>query len=277
MLAIKDYRCVVALHEERHFARAASLLGVTQPALTSRLRRIEDTLDTRLFNRGRSGVEPTPAGVAFIEVAQRIIRLAEEASVAAKDAQKGLGQFLRTGMTQIAANQMVVDLLTRFRREHPLVRVQLVEGTTASLAAGVEKNLLDVAFAHPPFHEAGLSEYHLQTQTLSKHTIGEETSAPIRYMRREAPVLMAEIDRKAGANADLRVSAEVNTALAAIILTRSGYGPCIVPDGVFETLSPNGPVPTKSPISIELGTSIIWRRLDRRLAILDFLDVCRER
>ncbi len=55
MLALQDYRAVVALLEERHFGRAARRLGVTQPALTARLRRIEDGLGARLFERGRAG------------------------------------------------------------------------------------------------------------------------------------------------------------------------------------------------------------------------------
>ncbi|WP_375594575.1 LysR family transcriptional regulator [Algihabitans albus] len=60
MLSLTDYRSVIALYEERHFARAAQVLGVTQPALTSRLRRVEEQLNVRLFDRGRGESDPPP-------------------------------------------------------------------------------------------------------------------------------------------------------------------------------------------------------------------------
>ncbi|HIC81626.1 MAG TPA: LysR family transcriptional regulator, partial [Kiloniellaceae bacterium] len=79
MAALQDYRCVIALLDARHFGRAAERLGVTQPALTARLRRLEAELQVRLFERGRSGVEPTAAGLVFAEGAQRVLDAAEEA------------------------------------------------------------------------------------------------------------------------------------------------------------------------------------------------------
>ena len=199
MLSLADYRCVVALYEERHFVRAAGLLGVTQPALTSRLRRIETHLGVRLFQRGRGGVEPTAAGVSFTESARRILDLSEEAADRARGAAQGLGQTLRLGMTQIAALQVVVPLLDAFRREHPYARIRLTEGSTARLEAEVEQNLIDAAFLHPPVHQPSLSEQPLTRQSLVEYAARPqpgERPPVVRYTRQDAPVLVAEIDRK---------------------------------------------------------------------------------
>lgn len=284
MLSLADYRSVVALYEERHFVRAASVLGVTQPALTSRLRRIETHLGTRLFQRGRGGVEPTAAGISFTESARRILDLAEEAADAARGAGQGLGQTLRLGMTQIAALQVVVPLLDAFRRAHPYARIRLTEGSTARLEAEVEQNLLDAAFVHPPFHQPGLSELPLTAQGLVKFDARPQPGASspvIRYTRQEAPVLVAEIERKAPNRDGFDATVEVDTALGALVLSQAGYGPCIVPRGFLDLLGPSFSASGEtdagvSGIGIELGTSLVWRSLDRRPMVTELITIGRQ-
>ena len=275
MFSITDYRCVVALQEERSFARAAAVIGISQPALTGRLRRIEEQVGVKLFDRGRRGAEPTPAGNTFTDAARRIVDLAEQAVGAARDADRGLGQHLRIGMTQVAALQLVVPILAAFRRENPYTRVRLVEGTSATLETQVEQNLIDAAFLHPPVHQAGLSELHLVSQSVVRCTAGRAAApdAPtIRYIRREAPVLVAEIDRKQPQDIDRHALAEVDTVLGAIVLSHAGYGPFLAPENYP---SPFGAPVDAQPVDIELGTSIVWRSLDRRPMVRALLDICR--
>ncbi len=275
MFSVMDYRSIVALHEERHFTRAARIVGMTQPALTARLRRVEENLGVQLFKRSRSGVEPTPAGIAFTEAARRIVDMADQAVLAAKDAERGLGQFLRVGMTQIAAMQVVIPILKTFRREHPYARIRLIEATTSALENQVEQNLLDVAFLHPPVHEPGLSEHHLMSQPLAKYTVEGEQGPTIRYMRKDAPVLMTEIDRKDPDRAEFDAQVEVDTVIGAIVLSRAGYGPFVAPKGMHEQFGQIGTPFIEQQIDIDLGTSIVWRSLDRRPIVADLLDVCR--
>ena len=278
MLSLTDYRSVIALYEERHFARAAQVLGVTQPALTSRLRRVEEQLNVRLFDRGRGGVRPTAAGASFTESARRILDLAEEAVDAARGAEKGLGQTLRLGMTQIAAVQVVVPLLEAFRREHPYARIRLTEGTSAELEAEIEQNLIDAAFLHPPVHQPSLSEQHLATQRLAKYDARPRPGKVppiIRYARPEAPVLMAEIDRKDPDRGPFDSTVEVDTALGALVLSEAGYGPCIVPERFPNPFEKTNAEVADEPIDIELGTSLVWRRLDRRPTVMTLVAIAR--
>ncbi len=278
MFSILDYRCVVALHEERSFVRAAEALGLSQPALTARLRRMEEQLEVRLFDRGRRGAEPTPAGTAFVEAARQIVELAEQSLDVARDANRGLGQYLRLGMTQIAAVQVAVPILTRFRQANPFARLRLTEGTSAGLERLVEQNLIDLAFLHPPIHHAGLSEHHLMSQPLARYDGAPGTAErrpTIRYTRKDAPVMVAELDRqdRGGAEADALV--EVDTALGAMVLSHAGYGPCVVParyPSPFATSETSKAAPT---LDLELGTSVVWRSLDRRPMVVEFLRICR--
>ncbi|MEM8837701.1 MAG: LysR family transcriptional regulator [Pseudomonadota bacterium] len=278
MFAILDYRCVVALVEERSFSRAATVLGMSQPALTARLRRIEEQLEVRLFERGRHGADPTPAGRAFTESARRIIDMAERSVEVARDANRGLGQHLRIGMTQIAAVQVVVPILSAFREENTFARVRLTEGITATLEAQVEQNLIDVAFLHPPVHTAGLSELFLTSSPLEKRDARaspRDRPPTIRYTRKEAPVLVAEIDRQEPEGIDADAMAEVDTILGAITLSYAGYGPFVAPQNFPSPFEESDAYADAHPLDAKLGTSIVWRSLDRRPMVTALLDICR--
>lgn len=278
MFSVMDYRCVVALSEERSFSQASEILGLSQPALTARLRRIEENLGVRLFERGRRGAAPTPAGDAFTEAARRIIDMADRSVEVARDADRGLGQHLRIGMTQLAAVQVVVPILKAFREEHAFARVRLTESISSTLEAQVEQNLIDVAFLHPPVHQAGLSELALVSQRLVKY---DAKAAPhdrpptIRYTRRDAPVLVAELDRREPGGVEADALAEVDTAMGAIVMSHAGYGPCVVPEGFPSPFKRIEPCVQDAPLETELGTSIVWRSLDRRPMVRALLDICR--
>src|SRR5262245_34114324 len=64
---------LLALDEHRHFGRAAKALGVTQPALSKSVQRLEKVLGARLLDRSRKGVTPTAIGAQVIERARPLI------------------------------------------------------------------------------------------------------------------------------------------------------------------------------------------------------------
>ena len=265
---------VVALLEERHFGRAARRLGVSQPALTARLRRLEAQIGVRLFQRDRSGVVPTPAGIAYIEGARRVIEAATAAVEAARSAEDGFGGLLRIGFTQIAACQMVADVLAAFRRAHPLARLSLSEGTSSSLERGLGQSMVDVAFLHPPLYAPGLSVRPLARATIRCRNLHSDGSGrpPIGGPRHEAPALTSEIDRVWDRLAEASAPAprvEADTMLGALVLSAAGYGAALAidafPDFGFETVGGG-----REDV-LDLRTSIAWRSLDRRPVVKAFL------
>ena len=278
MTSLQDHEAVVALFEERHFGRAARRLKVTQPALTARLRRLEAAIEARLFERSRSGVEPTAAGVAFVEGARRVMDAAAEAVDAARSARSGFGLTLRLGTTEIAAYQVVVPCLTAFRRAHPKARLRLIEGTSASLERDLEQNVIDAAFLHPPLHAPGLSARVLYSFALAcrnGHAEGADLP-PIRYPRHEAPVMMGEIERHGQEPEDdpgSLAQVEADTAIGALTLSLAGYGPAVLPAD-FPAFGL--PLEENTPLGdLTLQTSIAWRSLDRRPAIKALLEAAR--
>ena len=230
MLRLQDYRAVIAISETRHFGQAARRLGITQSALSVRLRRIEDHLGARLFERGRGGVAPTAAGLAFIDGARRVLDTAEEASRAARDASQGFGETLRLGMTQVAAYQVVGPILRALHAARPQTRISLLEGTTAGLEGRLERREIDAAFLHPPLHASGLSERPLTTRALVKIDLSGQTESPlIRYPRAEAPVLMGRLGREDD-SAGRPSQGEADTILGAVLGAVSVATACLLPN-----------------------------------------------
>ena len=274
MLALADYRCALVLLEERHFRRAANRLGVTQPALTARLRRIESVLGARLFDRGRSGVEPTAAGLAFVDGARRVLDTAEETADAVRGARDGLGQTLRIGMTQVAAYQVVGDCLRRFRQHHPLARVRLIEDTTAGLELRLEQRTADVAFLHPPIHSSDLSERVLKAVPIGRFGRDEDGERGlIRFPQAEAPVLMGAIARKEDHLSEPVGSlAEADTVLGAALLSEAGYGPFAAPVDFPHPIVRDAVARSSVHAYQSFETSIAWRTLDRRPIVRSFVE-----
>jgi DNA-binding transcriptional LysR family regulator len=109
---------------ERSFSRAAEKLHRTQPAVSQAIRRLEDELGERLFDRSSKQGTLTEAGRVLREYAQRLSRLSEEAETAVRELRD-----LRRGRVLIGANEGAVHallpLIGRFRTHHPEIQVDV--------------------------------------------------------------------------------------------------------------------------------------------------------
>lgn len=124
--------------------RAARSLGVTQPTLSAMLRRVEDELGVELFHRTARGVEPTEAGIAFLEHAGESVRAADR-GVEAVRALAGLeAGSIRVGGGATAMGALLPTVIGRVRREHPGVRFTAREAGSAAVASAVRAGELDL-------------------------------------------------------------------------------------------------------------------------------------
>ena len=94
-VSIADYEAVLRLSEERHFGRAAERLGVSQPSLTARLRRIEEKVGARLFERSRTQVILTAVGETFCDVGYDVVATSYKAERTVLDAAVGVAELCR--------------------------------------------------------------------------------------------------------------------------------------------------------------------------------------
>jgi DNA-binding transcriptional LysR family regulator len=117
---LNELRVFLRVAAERSFSRAALKLHRTQPAVSQAIRRLEDGIGERLFDRATKDATLTEAGRLLRDYADRLLRLSEEAETAVRELRD-----LRRGRVLIGANEAsvhaVLPLIHRFRDAHPLV------------------------------------------------------------------------------------------------------------------------------------------------------------
>ncbi len=134
---IPQLETFLAIAEERGFSRAALRLHRTQPAVSQSIRKLEDDLGERLFERGSRDGTLTPAGEVLRGYAERLLRLRGEARSAVEELRS-----LARGELSLAANEytthFLLPVLARFQEAHPhlLVNVQ------RSLASRIPEQVL---------------------------------------------------------------------------------------------------------------------------------------
>lgn len=148
------------LADERHFGRAAHRLGISQPAVSQQLNRLEAQLGVRLVERGRARVALTDAGRAALASARTAVRAADAAEAAARAHATGLRGQLRLGISP-GAHYVAQRLLVEFADTHPEVRVRAQQDSTGVLADLVARGRLELALGFCPQHVDGISSQPL--------------------------------------------------------------------------------------------------------------------
>ncbi|GAA3117637.1 LysR family transcriptional regulator [Planomonospora alba] len=146
------YFTVVA--EELHFGNAAVRLGMAQPPLSQRIRRLEEELGVRLFDRSSRQVRLTPAGQALLPEAREIVARVERLRALAE---RGEGQVLRVGVPPDLGSSVIAALIDGFREADRGVRLAPAEMWSTDQVAGLAAGTLDVGVVRHPVTAPGLS------------------------------------------------------------------------------------------------------------------------
>ncbi len=153
-MTLTELRYIVTLAQEQHFGRAADRCNVSQPTLSIAVKKLEEELDTVLFERSKTRVSPTPVGIEVINQAQRVL---EQAASIKDIASAGKGQL--TSPLHIGAIftvgpylfPLLIPQLQEIAREMPLY---VEEGYTGTLRTRIRQGDLDVILVALPFTEA---------------------------------------------------------------------------------------------------------------------------
>ncbi len=123
------------------FSRAAEALGLTQPAISDQVRKLEAEYDIRLFDREKKQIRLTEAGRELLEITNRLFEVEARALEYLSET-----QTLRTGKLNIVADSAhhILHVLTLFRRAHPGVAVSVRSGNTATVLDGLASYEADI-------------------------------------------------------------------------------------------------------------------------------------
>jgi DNA-binding transcriptional LysR family regulator len=155
-MELRHLRYFVAVAEELHFRRAAERLHVAQPAVSEQVRKLEEELGVRLFDRTHRSVSMTDAGNAFLEEARRVLRQADIARMAAQNARDRAISRLRIGHVPDLLPANVARAMQLFGTSAPRVQISLETGSAARLIEEVRAQRLDAAVVGMPAPTSGL-------------------------------------------------------------------------------------------------------------------------
>ncbi len=160
MVTLTELKYLVAVAEHGHFGRAAEACNISQPTLSTQLKKLEDLLGTPLFERTNKSVHITPKGEAILGTARRVLAGAEEIKALARE-DNPLSGTLRLGAIPTLAPYMLPWLLPPLRATYSDFRPAWVEDLTGRLVEGLRHHTLDAAFLALPVDEPGLESLPL--------------------------------------------------------------------------------------------------------------------
>jgi LysR family transcriptional regulator, hydrogen peroxide-inducible genes activator len=160
---VRQLEYLVAVADQLSFSRAADTCGVSQPALSSQVREVEQRLGLTLFERGRSGVTVPDHARPVLDAARRAIRAVDDVVDAAVDLSGELVGPVRVGVIPTMAPYLLPTLVRELRRRHPRSEPVLTEERTDDLVRRIELGELDVGLLAAPVPGEGLEVVEVAT------------------------------------------------------------------------------------------------------------------
>lgn len=154
MISSADLRYFVALAQIKHMSRAAEKLGITQPALSHCISRVEVELNTTLFLRSKKGVELTPAGKRLYTQSRLLQQQWQRVVNSVHDEVDAPQGHIQLGIHSAVAQYALPLFLPEFLKQNPRINVQLHHDLSRHLTSDVIAGKIDVAIvvnpvAHP--------------------------------------------------------------------------------------------------------------------------------
>ena len=156
-MTLTELRYIVAVSQKYHFGKAAQACFVSQPTLSIAIKKLEEELGIRLFERSsKNEIRITEIGQQIIDQAQIVL---QQAQVLGEIAQQGkdplTGQF-KLGVIYTIGPYLLPSLIPKLRETAPDLKLIIEENFTANLFQSLKQGTLDAIVISYPFNEAGI-------------------------------------------------------------------------------------------------------------------------
>ncbi len=148
---LHQLKYIIALDEHRHFGRAAEACDIAQPSLSTMIQKLEDELGTKIFDRSRQPIVPTPTGARILKQANIILRQAELLKDIVIDEEESLGGDIKLGILPTIAPYLIPRIIPSLNERLPNLKINFIEITTAECLEALSNGEIDMAIiASPP-------------------------------------------------------------------------------------------------------------------------------
>ncbi|MFN9744763.1 MAG: LysR substrate-binding domain-containing protein [Betaproteobacteria bacterium] len=194
-MTLTELKYIVAVARERHFGRAAEACHVSQPTLSVAVKKLEEELDVKIFERGASEVSTTPLGEQIVRQAQQVIEQAAAIREIAKTGKDPVSGPLRLGVIYTVGPYLLPDLVRQAIERVPQMPLMLQENFTVRLLEMLRTGELDCAILAEPFPDTGLAVAPLYDEPFlaavpRRHPIAARRSISAEELKNETMLLL---------------------------------------------------------------------------------------
>lgn len=240
---LQDLKYLVAVAEHRHFGRAAEACHVSQPTLSSQIRKLEEDLGVMLLERTNKRVELTAVGGHILDHARQALAQAKAIESVAQAARDPLVGPLKLGVIPTLAPYLIPLILKPLREAHPGLVLELWEDQTKALIEALRNHHLDAALLATAADAPEITEIELFTEPLlaalsPEHRLANAPSVSEESLAGELLVLaeghclanqaLSACGGKTSRNA-LQSSMQAATLETLVNLVAAGYGATLIP------------------------------------------------
>ena len=194
-MTLTELKYIVAVAREKHFGKAAEACFVSQPTLSVAIKKLEEELDVKIFERGASEIAVTPLGEEIVRQAQSVLEQAAAIKEIAKRGKDPLAGPLRLGIIYTIGPYLLPELVREVISRTPQMPLLLQENFTVKLLEMLRTGEIDCAIMAEPFPDTGLAVAPLYDEPFmaavpSQHPLAAGTAVTTEQLKRETLLLL---------------------------------------------------------------------------------------
>ncbi len=194
-MTLTELKYIVAVARERHFGKAADACYVSQPTLSVAVKKLEEELDLKLFERNANEVTVTPLGEEIVRQAQSVLEQASAIREIAKRGKDPLAGALKLGVIYTIGPYLLPDLVRQMITHTPQMPLMLQENFTVKLLEMLRTGEIDCAILAEPFPDTGLALAPLYDEPFfaavpTTHSLADHTTVTSEQLKKETMLLL---------------------------------------------------------------------------------------
>ena len=194
-MTLTELKYIVAVAREKHFGRAAESCHVSQPTLSVAIKKLEEELDVKLFERSAGEVTVTPLGEEIVRQAQSVLEQAAAIKEIARRGQDPVSGALVLGVIYTIGPYLLPELVRQSIARTPQMPLVLQENFTVRLLEMLRTGEIDCAILAEPFPDTGLAVAPLYDEPFmaavpSTHGLAAQASVSAAQLKSETLLLL---------------------------------------------------------------------------------------
>ncbi|MDA0881972.1 MAG: LysR family transcriptional regulator [Bacteroidetes bacterium] len=170
---LNQLKYVMAVHEHRHFGKAAVHCDVTQATLSAMIKKLEEELGLVLFDRDKQPTVITEAGLQVVKIAKDMLSKQQELLDLSKNTSTSLKGTFKLGIIPTVANSLLPLILPSLLEQHPELELTIAEITTEEIIHRLKEDRIDVGILATPLEEEELEENILYYETMMVYGVSD--------------------------------------------------------------------------------------------------------